>query len=154
MIGDSKQVIEGSIGWFLTRNYELRHVEAIHGEVDQGVLLGVVASEALKIHYQYWWHVVHLYLLDSLLVVDTAIAVPCILMRQLLWPIELSKAIVDTDTLGQLFTTFNLVLTIALILRVIVMDESIEARVQRPALLVIKLNEQLKLEILTLLRLS
>ena len=108
VIRDSKQVIEWSIGRHLTRDYELGHIQAIDWEIDQGILLGVITTESLQVDYQDRRHVVDLDLLDSLLVVNTAITVPCISLGELFWSVELSEAVIDAYTFRKLFTWISL----------------------------------------------
>ena len=58
----------------------------------------MVASESLKIDDKNWRDVVDLDLFDGLLVIKTPVAVPCVRLRQLFWPIELPEAVIDADT--------------------------------------------------------
>jgi len=81
VIAHSKQIIKWPVWRAFPRDDKLAHVEALHREVHQRVLLGVVAPEPLQIDYQDGWDVVHLYFLDSLLVIDAAVAVPCVSLR-------------------------------------------------------------------------
>jgi len=60
----------------------------------------VIPSEALEIDYEDRWHVVYLNLLHGLFVIEAAVAVPCVGLRQLLRPIELPEAVVNTDAFG------------------------------------------------------
>ena len=108
VIRDSKQVIERSIGRHLTRDYEFGHIQAIDWEIDQGILLGVITTESLQVDYEDRRHVVDLDLLDSLLVVNTAITVPCISLGELFWSVELSEAVIDAYTFRKLFTWISL----------------------------------------------
>jgi len=61
----------------------------------------MASPESLQIDNQDRWHIVHLDLLYSLLVVHTSIAIPCVCLRKLLWPIELPEAVIDTDTFAK-----------------------------------------------------
>ena len=47
MVGDGKEIVDGSVGWIVSRYDELRHVQTVLGKIDQRVLLGLVTAEAL-----------------------------------------------------------------------------------------------------------
>ena len=149
VIRDGEEVVEGPVRRPFTTHNELRHVQAILREVDEGVLLGMAAAEALQVDDEDGWHVVHLDLLDGLLVVQAPLTVPGVRLRQLLRPVELPEAVVDADAFGEFLAGVGLAQ--APELRILVVDEAIEARVERPALLVIELDQELELEIVTLL---
>ena len=102
MVGDCEEVVNGSVGWAVSGDDELRHVQAILGKIDQSVLLGLVATEALQVDDEDRWHVVDLDLLDGLLVVHASVAIPCVRLGELLWPIELPEAIVYADPFSEL----------------------------------------------------
>ena len=78
-------------------------------------------------------------LLDSLLVVNAAIAVPCVGLRELLWSVELPETVIDAHSFTQLLALVRL--RQRLVLRVIERDKSVEARVERPALFVVELDQ-------------
>ena len=75
--------------------------------------------------------------LYSLLVIDTPVAVPCICLRQFLRSVELSEAIVDADPFHNFVSVGRHVLI--LVLKVFIVDESVEARVEGPTFAVIEL---------------
>ena len=102
MVGDSEEVVDGPMGWVIPGYDELRHVQAILRKVDQSILLRLVATEALQVDDEDRWHVVDLDLLDGLLVVHASVAVPCVRLGELLWPIELPEAIVYADPFSEL----------------------------------------------------
>ena len=68
--------------------------------MDQSVLLGVIASEPLKVNNQDRWHVVNLNLFHGLFVSDTSVAIPSVCLRKILWFVELSEAILNANILG------------------------------------------------------
>lgn len=47
VVGDSEEVIQGAVGWFLSGDDKLRHVETIRWKVDKGVLFRIGPSEPL-----------------------------------------------------------------------------------------------------------
>ena len=102
MVGDGKEVVDGPVGWIVSRYYELRHVQAVLGKIDQRILLRLVAAETLQIDDKHGWHVVDLDFLDSLLVVDASVAIPCVRLGEFLWTIKLPEAIIYADSLGKL----------------------------------------------------
>lgn len=102
MVGDCEEVVNGSVGWAVSGDDELRHVQAILGKIDQSVLLGLVATEALQVDDEDGWHVIDLDLLDGLLMVNAPVAVPCVRLGEFLWSVKLPEAIVDADALGKL----------------------------------------------------
>ena len=106
----------------------------------------MTASEPFEVNNEYWRDVVDLYFLDCLFVVNTSIAVPGIGLWQLLRPVELPKTVINAYTFRQFFPRVHL--TLPLVVWVFIMNEAVKARVQRPTLLVIKLDEQLKLKII------
>ena len=110
----------------------------------------MAATESLQVDYQHGWHIVDLDLLDGLFVVDAAIAVPGVGLRKLLWPVELPETVIDADTFAQLLALIRL--RQRLVLGVVERDEPVEAGVKRPALLVVKLDQQLKLKVIALER--
>ena len=78
----------------------------------------------------------------------TSIAVPGICLWQLLRPIELPETVINAYTFRKFFA--RIYLTLPLVVWVFIINEAVKARVECPALLVIKLNEQLKLKIIAL----
>ena len=112
-------------------------------------MLCVTASEALEVDDEDGRHVVDLDLLHGLLVVKAPVTVPGVRLRQLLWSVELSEAVVNADAFGEFLTWVGL--TQPLKLAIFVVDEPIEARVERPALLVVELDQQLELKVIALL---
>ena len=80
--------------------------------------------------------------------IDTSIAVPCICLWQLFRPIELPETVINAYTFREFFARIHL--TLPFVVGVFIINEAVKARVECPALLVIKLNEQLKLKIIAL----
>ena len=104
MIRNREKIIQRSIGRSLPRDHEFTHVETLHREVNERVLLCMVATEPLQIDDQDGRDVVDLDFLHCLLVVEASVAVPGIRLGQLFWPIELPEAVINADALGQLLT--------------------------------------------------
>ena len=109
----------------------------------------MVASEPLQCNDQYRRDVVNLYLFNSLFMIQTSITVPSIRLRQFFRSVELSKAIIDTDPFSQFLVRVGF--TVAAILGLVVVDESVQACVQSPAFLMVELYEELKFEVFRLL---
>ena len=80
--------------------------------------------------------------LYSLLVIDAPVAVPCICLGQFLRSVELPEAIVDADPFHNFVSARRYVLI--LVLKVFIVNESIEARVEGPAFSVIELYKEFK----------
>ena len=101
VIADCKQVVD----WLLTVviHYKSSHVEVLYWEMDQCVLLRIVASKPFKVYYQNRRHIVHLNFFHRLLVRHTSIAVPSVLLREILWLVELSETILDAHVLRAVF---------------------------------------------------
>ena len=78
-------------------------------------------------------------LLDGLLVLKASIAVPGVLVRQLLWSVELTETVVNANTFRQFLSRISFRFTSQL-LNTIVVYKPIEAAVQCPTLLVIELD--------------
>ena len=109
----------------------------------------MAASEALQVDDEHGRNIVDLDLLHGLLMIQTPIAVPCVRLGQLLRSVELSEAVVNADAFGEFFAGVGL--TKPLKLAILVVDKPIEARVERPALFMVELDQQLKLKVVALL---
>ena len=74
--------------------------------------------------------------------IDAPVAVPCICLRQFLRSVELPEAIVDADPFHNFVSVGRHVLI--LVLKVFIVNESVEARVEGPTFAVIELYKEFK----------
>ena len=102
MVRDGEKIVEWSVWRALSRHHKLAHVQSFDWEIYQCILLRMTASESLEVDDQHGWHIIDLDLLDSLLVVDAAIAVPSVGLRELFWSVELPETVIDAHAFTQL----------------------------------------------------
>jgi len=111
-------------------------------------LFGVVASEAFQVDDEDGRNVVHLNLLHSLFVVDAPVAVPSVRLRQLLGPVELPEAVVNAHSFGEFLCSAHALRNA--VLRILEGNKPVEARVQCPALLLVKLDQDFEFKVVRL----
>lgn len=121
------------------------HVETFQREMHGGVLLLLHPLEPFQVDYQHGRGLEDLELLDCLLVHFASTAEPGILVRELLWCHELSKAVIDGDLI-----VLSLTLTGGRFLREGLREEAgaDEILIEGPAQLRVEGDVQFKLEVL------
>jgi hypothetical protein len=95
VVWDAKEVIDQGFGISLTLTYhEVVHVQALDGEVHEGVLLRLHALEALEVQNQQGWGAEDLELFHCLLMQLASRAKPGVLVGEALRGHELAEAVV------------------------------------------------------------
>jgi hypothetical protein len=150
VVRDAEEVIDQGFGISLPlTNHEVVHVQALDGEVHEGVLLWLHALEALEVQNQQGWGAEHLELFHCLLMQLAPRAKPGVLVWEALRGHELAEAVVNGHLII-LVEVHGLAVGHSVRVDLLVLLGSDQDFIEGPALLGIEADLKLKLQVICL----